>query len=165
VHIFIVVINEGGKCMLSSSLEKYLVGIYKMAVADKELKSTDVAKQINQPLQKTIQALQRMHYQKYIVYSPYQPLKLTEQGRQMAEYLMAREALVEEFLTLLLIEENRESEKEAMQQYLSYESLEVIEKFVLFNREYPEIYNRYQLIAKKKLKTRLLPPIPDYERL
>lgn len=151
--------------MLSSSLEKYLVGIYKMARTDKELKSTDIAKEINQPLQKTIQALQRMHYQKYIVYSPYQPLKLTEQGSKMAEYLIAREALVEEFLTLLQINENKELEKEAMQQYLSYESLEAIEKFVLFNRQYPEISQRYKLLMKKKLAAKLLPPIPESERL
>ena len=152
-------------CMLSSSLEKYLVGMYKMALADKELKSTDVAKEINQPLQKTIQALQRMHYQKYITYSPYQPIKLTEQGTQMAKYLMAREALVEEFLTLLQINEHKELEKETMQQYLSYESLEAIEKFVLFNRQYPEISQRYNLLMKKKFVTKLLPPIPENERL
>ncbi|MDF2612757.1 MAG: Iron dependent repressor, diptheria toxin type [Clostridia bacterium] len=151
--------------MLSSSLEKYLVGIYKMALADKELKSTDIAKQINQPLQKTIQALQRMHYQKYIIYSPYQPLKMTEQGKQMAEYLIARESLVDEFLGLLQIKENKELEKETMQQYLSYESLEAIEKFVLFNRQYPEISRRYQLLMKKKVTSKLLPPIPENERL
>ncbi|WP_069997394.1 metal-dependent transcriptional regulator [Cellulosilyticum sp. I15G10I2] len=151
--------------MLSSSLEKYLVGIYKMALADTELKSTDVAKEINQPLQKTIQALQRMHYQKYIVYLPYQPLKITEQGKQMAEYLIAREALIDEFLTLLQIEENKDLEKESMQQYLSYESLERIEKFVLFNRQYPEIVQRYKLLTRKKLTHRLLPALPDQERL
>lgn len=151
--------------MLSSSLEKYLVGIYKMALADKELKSTDIAKQINQPLQKAIQALQRMHYQKYIIYSPYQPLKLTEQGKQMAEYLIAREALVDEFLSILQIKENKELEKETMQQYLSYESLKTIEKFVLFNREYPEISHRYQLLMRKKVTAKLLPPVPENERL
>lgn len=151
--------------MLSSSLEKYLVGIYKMALADKELKSSDIAKQINQPLQKTIQALQRMHYQKYITYSPYQPLKLTEQGTQMAKYLIARDALVDEFLTLLQITENKESEKETMQQYLSYESLQAIEKFVLFNRQYPEVSRRYKLLMKKKLNTPLLPPLPEQEKL
>ena len=151
--------------MLSSSLEKYLVGIHKMALADKELKSTDIAKEINQPLQKTIQALQRMHYQKYIMYSPYQPLKLTEQGKQMAEYLIAREALVEEFLSLLQINENKELEKETMQQYLSYESLEAIEKFVLFNRQYTEVAQSYKLLLKRKITAKLLPPIPENERL
>ncbi len=165
MHIFIVVINKGGGAMLSSSLEKYLVGIYKLALKEQELKSTDIAKQINQPLQKTIQALQRMHYQKYIVYSPYQPLKLTQLGKQMAEYLVAREGVVEEFLTLLQIEENKELEKESMQQYLSYESLEKIEKFILFNREYPEVVQRYKLMIKKNIKNKLLPPIPDQERL
>lgn len=151
--------------MLSASLEKYLVGIYKMALAEKELKSTDIAKEINQSLQKTIQALQRIHYQKYIIYSPYQPLRLTEQGRQMAQYLIARDELIEEFLVLLQIEEHRELEKESMQQYLSYETLKRIEQFVLFNRQYPEILQRYKLVVKKNFDYGLLPTLPEQERL
>jgi DtxR family Mn-dependent transcriptional regulator len=59
--------------VLSSSLEEFLITIYKMSEERTELKSTEVARTIDAPLQKTIQALQRMHYQKYIIYSPYQP--------------------------------------------------------------------------------------------
>jgi len=136
-----------------------------MSLTDKELKSTDIAKQMSQSLQKAIQSLQRMHYQKYIVYSPYQPLKMTEQGKDMAKYLIARGTLIDEFLTLLQIQNNKESEKEAMEQYLSYESLEMIEQFVLFNRQYPEIMQRYQILLKKTPKIKLLPPIPQNERL
>lgn len=139
--------------------------MYKMAVAEKELKSADVAKQMNQTLQKTIQALQRMHYQKYIVYSPYQALKITDQGKLMAEYLTARGHLIDEFLEVLQVEANRDSEKEAMEQYLSYETLERIEKFILFNRQYPEITHRYKILIKKDIKNRLLPPLPENERL
>ncbi|PHV71672.1 DNA-binding protein [Sporanaerobium hydrogeniformans] len=151
--------------MLSSSLEKYLMCLYRMMEADKELKSTDIAKQMNQPLQKTIQALQRMHYQKYIVYSPYQPLKITDQGKEMAKYLIARGQLIEEFLDFLQVQINKETEKEAMEQYLSYETLENIEKFMLFNRQYPEVTERYHILLKKNIKNQLLPPLPENERL
>lgn len=150
--------------MLSSSLEKYLLCIYKMLQENKELKSMEIAKQMNQPLQKAIQALQRMHYQKQIVYSPYQPLKLTEDGKIMAEYLLARNDLIDAFLEILHIEEHKELEKEAMQQYLSYESLATIEKFVIFHRQYPEITARYEMLLKREPKTRLLPPLPEHEK-
>ena len=109
--------------MLSPSLEKYLICMYQMLETDKELKISDLTKQMNQPLQKTIQSLQRMHYQKHVVYSPYQPLKLTEQGKSMAQYLIARDALIDEFLSFLHIEKNFNTEKETMSQYLYYESL------------------------------------------
>lgn len=149
--------------MLSSSLEKYLIYIYEQLENSKELKISEVAKEMNQPLQKTIQALQRMHYQKQIIYSAYQPLKMTAQGKKMAEYLIARNELIDEFLSILHIEQNKETEKEAMSQYLSYESLEKIERFVIFNRQYPEISERFELLLQMQFKERLLPPIPTNE--
>lgn len=150
--------------MLSPSLEKYLICMYQMLETDKELKISDLTKQMNQPLQKTIQSLQRMHYQKHVVYSPYQPLKLTEQGKSMAQYLIARDALIDEFLSFLHIEKNFNTEKETMSQYLSYESLEQIEKFIIFNRQYPEIAERFSLLLKMAPRHTLLPPLPNIEK-
>lgn len=150
--------------MLSASLEKYLLCIYEKVQVDKELKSTEIAREMNQPLQKAVQALQRLHYQKYITYSAYQPLRLTEQGKQLAEYLVARNSLIDEFLDILHIEQNKETEKEAMQQYLSYESLKTIEKFVIFNRQYPEIGTRYEMILKREPLMYLLPECPRSDK-
>lgn len=150
--------------MLSSSLEKYLVCLYQHLESHNELKISELAKEMNQPLQKTIQALQRMHYQKQIIYSTYQPLKMTEQGKKMAEYLIARDALIEEFLKLMHIEENAEAEKEAMAQYLSYDSLTKIERFVVFNRQYPEIAERFGLLLQLSPEESLLPPLPSNEK-
>ena len=150
--------------MLSASLEKYLLCIYDKVRQNNELKSTEIAKEMNQSLQKAVQALQRLHYQKYITYSAYQPLRLTEQGKKVAEYLMARNKLIEDFLDILHIEQNRETEKEAMQQYLSYESLKVIEKFVIFNQQYPEIGMRYEMILKREPLVDLLPNFPNKDK-
>lgn len=150
--------------MLSSSLEKYLLTLYRMALSDKELKSSDLAKELNQSLQKTIQALQRMHYQKYIVYLPYQPLKITPLGYDMAKYLLARGKVVDEFLTFLQVTENKEEEKQVLEQYLTHQTLETIEKFILFVRQYPEISTRYQLLLKYPDIPSLLPPLPIQER-
>lgn len=150
--------------MLSSSLEKYLICIYEMIEEDKELKVSDLAKKMNQPLQKTIQALQRMHYQKHIIYSTYQPLRITEQGRKMAEYLIARDALIDEFFGILRIEKNAAAEKEALAQYLSHDSLEKIERFVMFNRKYPEISERFNLLLQMVPQDTLLPPVSNNEK-
>lgn len=150
--------------MLSSSLEKYLTCVYEMLEEDKELKISDLAKRMNQPLQKTIQALQRIHYQKHIVYSTYQPLRITDQGKKMAEYLIARDALIDEFLAILRIEKNLSAEKEAMAQYLSHDSLEKIERFVMFNRQYPEISERFNLLLQMSPQDALLPPLPNIDQ-
>lgn len=150
--------------MLSSSLEKYLTCIYRHLENNSEVRVSDLAREMNQPLQKTIQALQRMHYQKQIIYSTYQPLRMTEQGKSMAKYLMARDLLIDEFFTLLHMDANNEAEKEAMAQYLSHENLMKIERFVLFNRKYPEIAERFELLLQISLEETILPQLPISEK-
>lgn len=150
--------------MLSASLEKYLVCIYEHLEKNEEIKSSELAKEMKQPLQKTVQALQRMHYQKQIVYSTYQPLKITEQGKQMARYLIARDELIDEFFKFFQLDASEKSEKEAMAQYLSYDSLTKIEKFILLTRHYPEISERFNLLLHYPLEEHLLPPLPGNEK-
>lgn len=149
--------------MLSSSLERYLITIYQMAEKEEEIKCSEISKALNVPLKKTIQAIQRMHYQKYVVYLAYQPLTITEKGKEMARFLISRDGLVEEFISILQLPEIPEEEKETMHQYLSYETLEAMERFVAFIHQYPEVVARYRLFTKRKLKTRLLDPLPEEE--
>jgi Mn-dependent DtxR family transcriptional regulator len=151
--------------MISSSLEEYLIAIYKLQNEQPEIKCSDVAKVLDMPLKKAVQAIQRLHYQKYVVYLPYQPLTITEKGKDMAKYLAARNELLEEFFEILQFPQSQQAEKEAMRQYLSFESLEAIEKFVMFVRQYPEITTRYKIFNKKKVKMRLLEPIPEGEEV
>lgn len=132
-----------------------------MAMRDEEIKCSELAKAVNVPLKKAIQALQRMHYQKYIVYLAYQPLTITEKGKEMARFLISRDALMEEFISLLQLPDRTEEEKDTIKQYLSPETLECIERFVAFNRQYPEVMNRYKLFCKRKLKNRLLETPPE----
>lgn len=147
--------------MLSSSLEIYVEIIYKLERKEKEIKALEIAQDLNVPLSRVVQAIQRLHYQKYLTYSPYQPVTLTERGQQMGKYLIARNELIREFLEILNIQENLESELEAMKQYLSDESLRTIEKFVLFMRQYPEVTNRYKLVSRKLKEEVLLPGLPE----
>lgn len=147
--------------MLSSSLQGYLEIIYKIEKAGQEIKVLEIAQELNVPLSRVVQAVQRLHYQKYLTYSPYKPIELTERGRETGNYLVARNNLLKEFLRILNIEDNLESELEIMKQYLSVSSLETIEKFVLFIRQYPEVTQRYNQFSKKLSKEILLPKLPD----
>ena len=147
--------------MLSSSLEDYLEIICRMQEEKGTVKSLEIAQDLKVPLSRVVQAIQSLHYQKYLVYSPYKLLEITEKGKQMGAYLTGRNKLIKEFLDFLEIKENIESESQAMQQYLSVPSLEVIEKFILFTRQYPEVSQRYKLFSKKAPKEILLPKIPE----
>lgn len=148
--------------VISSSLEQYLIHIYKLSEQGQEIKSSDLSNQLNMPLKKTIQALQRMHFQKYINYLSYQPINITDKGKDMAKYLISRDALIDEFVEILQLPHSEE-EKEGMKQLLSYESLESIERFVCFVRQYPEIINRYRLYNKRKMRQKILESLPREE--
>ncbi len=157
--------NElGGIFMLSPSLENYLIVIYEATKRGEEVTCADVAKYVNIPLKKVIPSIQRIHYQKYICYTAYQPIKMTEKGEQLAEFLLSRETLLDEFIKILQLTENIEEEKETMGQYFTIETLERMEKFVLFVNQHPEILNRYKSFLKKPLKTRILEQLPEDER-
>ena len=147
--------------MLSSSLEDYLEIICRMQLEKGEVKSLEIAQELKVPLSRVVQAIQRLHYQRFLIYSPYKPIELTPKGEQMGLYLTGRNNLIKEFLEFLEVEENFESELKAMQQYLSHPSLETIEKFVLFTRQYPEVSNRYKMFSKKVPTGALLPKLPE----
>ncbi len=164
MHIFTIAILIWGDSMLSPTLEKYLICMYKMLQEGSEMRISDIAKKMNQPLQKTIQALQRMHYQKQIIYSSYQPLKLTDEGKKMAEYLIAREELIGEFLKVLYIDKSFEQERDLLCQYLSNETLRQIEKFIMFSRQYPEVSERFGLFEKIVQENTILPKIISSEK-
>lgn len=150
--------------MLSSSLEIYLIEIYKSVENQEEVTCSDVAKKLNIPIKKVIQAVQRMHYQKYVQYTTYQPIKITPRGEQLARYLISKDKLLDNFLDILQITQNIDSEKESMQQYLSYDSLKQIEQFVLFVNKHPEITNRYKLFLEKRQQNSILEQIPPEDR-
>lgn len=161
MHILVIVAGKGGRDVLSSSLEQYLIHIYQKTKQGTEIKSGELTSELNMPLKKTIQALQRMHYQKYIIYLAYQPITITDKGREMAKYLLSRNELIDEFLEILQITEHKQEESEAMKQYLSKESLECIDRFVCFVKQYPEIINRYKLYNKRKIRTKILEASPE----
>lgn len=149
--------------MLSTSLEKYLICIYQHLEKNEEIKISELAKEMKQTLKFTIQSLQRLHFQRFIVYSTYQPIKITETGKEMACYFLARNALIDEFFNFLHLA-NDESEKGAIAQYLSYDSLTKIEKFMIFVKKYPEIGERFDLLLHYPLDEHLLPTLPKNER-
>ena len=148
--------------MISPSLEDYLESIYKSEISDIEIKPLTISQELDKPLSRVVQAIQRLHYQKYLVYSPYKPIKLTNKGIELGKYIDSRNKLIKDFLELInLSDTNLDNELDAMKQYLSIETLESIEKFLLFNKQYPEINQRYKMVYNKIESGRLLYRIKD----
>ncbi|ONI42765.1 hypothetical protein AN396_13275 [Candidatus Epulonipiscium fishelsonii] len=142
--------------MLSSTLEHYLLVIYVSKLNQEEITCRDIAKKLNQPIKQVMQAVQRLHYQKYIDYSTYQPIEINDNGIRFANYLITRDRIVEQFLIILDITENMQMEKETICQYLSQDTLMKMEQFVLFAISNPQFVREYKLFLQANKESILL---------
>ncbi|UWG95919.1 metal-dependent transcriptional regulator [Dehalobacter sp. DCM] len=129
--------------MLSPSLEDYLEETYRFSQLPGPVRVTDISKKLKVSLPSVTKALGRLREKKYINYEPYGEITLTEQGTRLGSFLVERNQLLQEFLMLICANCDTAAEAEAMEHYLSGETIKAIQKLVKFLKNYPEPYNEY----------------------
>lgn len=143
--------------MLSPSLEDYLEEIYRISQRGETVRVTDIASCLNVSLPSVTKALHRLHEAEYINYRRYKDIVLTDKGKIHGHFLVERNRIIQEFLTLIGSQCDVAGEAEAMEHYLSLATLEAIMNFVKFARSHPEVLQRYQEFCQKQPST----PIPS----
>ncbi|AFV03289.1 MULTISPECIES: iron dependent repressor, metal binding and dimerization domain protein [Dehalobacter] len=118
--------------MLSPSLEDYLEEIYRFSLSLDEVRVTDISNRLQVALPSVTKALYRLRDSDYIKYEPYGEIKLTDKGKEYGFYLVARNQLLQEFLSLICSKCNIAAEAEAMEHYLSIASIDAIKTLVEF---------------------------------
>ncbi|WP_027339002.1 iron dependent repressor, metal binding and dimerization domain protein [Halonatronum saccharophilum] len=121
--------------MLSPSLEDYLEEIYRFSQNKVEVRVTDIANKLSVSLPSVSKAIKTLSAKGYLHYEPYQSLHLSKKGEKLGEFLVERNKTLQEFLTTIGSECNKEKEAEAMEHYLSQPTLEAITSLVNFFRE------------------------------
>lgn len=129
--------------MLSPSLEDYLEEAYRFSQSSAPVRVTDISKKLNVSLPSVSKALGRLKEKEYIVYEPYGEIILTEKGKKLGNFLVERNQLLQEFLKLICADCDTAAEAEAMEHYLSGETIKAIHKLVQFLRNYPDTYQVY----------------------
>lgn len=129
--------------MLSPSLEDYLEEAYRFSQLSTPVRVTDISKKLNVSLPSVTKALGRLREKQYINYEPYGEIILTEQGKRLGSFLVERNQLLQEFLKLICANCDFAAEAEAMEHYLSGETIKAIQKLVKFLKNYPEPYKEY----------------------
>ncbi|UWG97089.1 DNA-binding protein [Dehalobacter sp. DCM] len=123
--------------MLSPSLEDYLEQIYRLTLSPGTVRVTDISNKLQVALPSVTKALYKLRDQHYIKYERYGEIHLTEQGNDYGCYLVSRNQLLQEFLALIGSKCNYAAEAEAMEHYLSKETIEAIQYLVAFLRDDP----------------------------
>ncbi|NLM21402.1 MAG: DNA-binding protein [Peptococcaceae bacterium] len=123
--------------MLSPSLEDYLEEIYRFSLSLDIVRVTDLSKKLKVALPSVTKALYKLRDENYINYERYGEIRLTDKGKEFGNYLVRRNQLLQEFLALIGSKCNFTAEAEAMEHYLSTETIEAIDCLVSFMKTNP----------------------------
>ncbi|CQR72341.1 Transcriptional regulator MntR [Sporomusa ovata DSM 2662] len=129
--------------MLSPSLEDYLEEIYRFSVSHDIVRVTDISQKLNVKLPSVTKAMGKLRAGGYITYQKYGVIGLTDKGRQTGGYLVERNTLLQEFLRTICADCDVAAEAEAMEHYLSKSTIVSIQRFTVFMKEHPAIYQRF----------------------
>jgi DtxR family Mn-dependent transcriptional regulator len=98
---------------MSANTEEYLEALYNLTQDNKPAATTDISKRLNIAPASVTEMLKKLAEGGYVEYAPYQGVKLTKTGYEMAEKMARKHRLLERFLHDTLHIENEKVHKEA----------------------------------------------------
>jgi Mn-dependent DtxR family transcriptional regulator len=134
---------------LSPSLEDYLEEIYRFSISAGAVRLTDIAVQLNVSLPSVNKAIRKLKDMEYITHERYGDIIVTETGKELGQFLVERNRLLQEFLLLIFAECDVAKEAEAMEHYLSDTTIEAIRHLVVFMKQHQDHYQKFLATIKQ----------------
>ena len=138
--------------MLSPSLEDYLEEMYRFSEQLGYIRITDVACKLDVSLPSVNKAVNILSEEGYLEYIPYKNIELTKKGKETGRFLVERNKTLQEFLEVIGSDCDYEEEAEAIEHYLSDETVKAMTRVVSFFRERPKIHDNLIEYQKRKKK-------------
>jgi Mn-dependent DtxR family transcriptional regulator len=136
--------------MATPSMEDYLERIYKLIDEKGYARVSDIAEGLEVHPSSVTKMIQKLDKDSYLVYEKYRGLILTSKGKKMGKRLVDRHQLLEEFLTVLGVnEENIYKDVEGIEHHLSWDSITCIETLLEYFRRDPSRSDILQQIRKE----------------
>ncbi|MHA1410342.1 MAG: metal-dependent transcriptional regulator [Candidatus Odinarchaeia archaeon] len=107
---------------LSETAENYIIEIYRLQEQNKRIiKLNEIVKRLRVPSSTATEMIQRLASKKYLQYTPFKGVKLTNKGVTTAQNLIRRHRIIERFLTDVLEIKPAEAHIEAckLEHYMS----------------------------------------------
>lgn len=139
--------------MLSPSLEDYLEELYRFSLSNNVVRVTDISQKLHVSLPSVSKALSKLKIRQFINYLPYGEIHLTTAGKEMGHFLVERNTLLQEFLALICANCDTTVEAEAMEHYLSIETIHSIQLLVAFMKNNHEYYEKFVEYINNQHKT------------
>ena len=128
--------------MLTPSLEDYLEEIYRFSTELGFIRITDVANKLDVSLPSVNKAVKVLSEKGYLEYIPYKNIDLTDKGAKLGKFLVDRNQMLQAFLKVIGSKADKEDEAEAIEHYLSKETVNAMTMVVEFFDRNPDIQNK-----------------------
>lgn len=112
-------------------MEDYLEIIYELVQQKGYATSVDITECLNVSAPSVTKMMRRLDLKGYLEYEKYRGIRLTDQGRQVAENIKKRHKLLTEFFKLIGVNEDIAiQDAEGIEHHLHAETLEKLEQFL-----------------------------------
>ncbi len=128
--------------MLSPSLEDYLEEIYRFSKTLGFIRITDIAEKLDVSLPSVNKAVKILSQKDYLEYIPYKNIELTDKGAILGKFLVKRNKILQEFLDVIGSQCDKEAEAEAIEHYLSRDTVYAMTLVVEFFKRRPELKHK-----------------------
>ena len=135
--------------LLTSSMEDYLEMIYRTCMEEEYVRTNQLAEKLNVRPSSTTKVIQKLRELGLVDYQKYGIIKLTEEGKDIGDFLLKRHEIIEEFLKNLGIEETRLKDTEMIEHDVSLNTLQnicILNKFLSNN---PDVRKEYEIYREK----------------
>ncbi|WP_099189422.1 metal-dependent transcriptional regulator [Tepidibacter mesophilus] len=128
--------------MLSPSLEDYLEEVYRLSLNNDDIRVKDIAECLNFSMPSVVKGLKKLDELGYIAYKPYKKIRLLDRGNRKGKFLVDRNSILKEFITIIGAKCDIDQEAEAMEHYFSIETIKSIEKLILVLQQNEDIVKK-----------------------
>jgi len=144
--------------VLTESMEDYLEMIYRLQEAKGYVRAVDLAEALNVQPSSVTRMIQKLSEAGFIRYEKYRNIALTERGAALGRFLIWRDRILKEFLTLLKAPVGVAEQVEGIEHYITPPTMYLIRNLVAYFTANPERLQELELLRQERR-------YPDGEKL
>ncbi|WP_425449129.1 metal-dependent transcriptional regulator [Dethiothermospora halolimnae] len=135
--------------LLTPSMEDYLEMIYRVCLEEGYIRVNQLAARLNVRPPSVTKVVKKLKNLGLVEYEKYGVVKLTEEGKELGQFLLRRHGIIEEFLKKLGIEKTLLRDTEMIEHDVSINTLKSIHILNKFLDENPDVIKKYKKFKEK----------------
>ncbi|MBD8015356.1 MULTISPECIES: transcriptional regulator MntR [Planococcus] len=137
--------------MPTPSMEDHIEIIYSLIEQKGYARVSDIAEALSVLPSSVTKMVQKLDKDGYLIYERYRGLVLTPRGQKLGKRLLERHSLLEQFLRLIGVDEERiYGDVEGIEHHLSWNSIDRIADLVQLLEESPDFMEKLEQLNKEE---------------